>query len=110
MGHHRARVKHRGRSYHLGYYTTMGKVEQAKDVALRLLRHLERTKPEARPPSMEVIAKLTNMGAFDGDPEIMRLAALALSGRYNMVLKCRPKHGWGEYEYEVPEGIHDITF
>jgi|TARA_Y100001949_G_scaffold166403_1_gene163040 hypothetical protein len=111
MGHHRARIEHRGRAYHLGYYDTKFEVSLAKRVAAKLLRHLERTKPEARPPALEVIARLANMGTFDGDVEVMRLAALTLASRYNMVtgMKHRPGPAWGTYEVEVPEGIHDIT-
>ena len=85
MGNHRARVQHRGREYHLGYYDTQFEVDCAKVVALKLLRHLEQTKPAARPPSLEVIFKLTNMGAFDGDPVAMRDAALTLHFRHKMM-------------------------
>jgi hypothetical protein len=110
MGHHRARVAHRGREYHLGYYNTQFEVCLAKLVATKLLRHLERTKPEARPPSLEVVAKLANMGAFDGDPEIMRHAALTLHFRYKMVkgMKHRPR-GYGVLDEVVEAGVHDIS-
>ncbi len=110
MGHHRARINHRGRAYHLGYYDTQFEVILAKRVATKLLRHLERTKPAARPPSLEIIAKLANMGAFDGDPEIMRHAALALHFRYTMVKGMKHSdRGWGDLDIEVDPDIEDLS-
>ena len=110
MGHHRARINHRGRAYHLGYYDTQFEVILAKRVATKLLRHLERTKPAARPPSLEIIAKLANMGAFDCDPEILRHAALALHFRYTMVKGMKHSdRGWGDLDIEVDPDIEDLS-
>tara|TARA_Y100001949_G_C15703195_1_gene207598 strand:+ start:27 stop:392 length:366 start_codon:yes stop_codon:yes gene_type:complete len=108
MGHHRARANHRGREYHLGYYDTQFEVALAKRVAMKLLRHLERTKPVARPPSLEIIGKLVNMGAFDGDPEIMRHAALALHFRYTMVKGMKHAQSFGVLDVKDDPTVHDI--
>mgnify|MGYP001178468915 CR=1 FL=1 len=109
MGHHRARVAHRGREYHLGYFDTQFEVKLSKLVALKLLRHLERIKPHPQPPSLEVITKLANMGAFDGDPEIMLHAARALFFRSRMVKGMKHTRGYGVLDEVIEPGVHDIT-
>ena len=108
MDHHRARGQHRGREYHLGYYDTQFEVDCAKVVALKLLRHLEQTKPAARPPSLEVIFKLTNMGAFDGDPVAMRRAALTLHSRHKMVQGMKSTRGYGDLDVKDDPSVNGI--
>lgn len=108
MGNHRARVQYRGREYHLGYYDTQFEVDCAKVVALKLLRHLEQTKPAARPPSLETVSKLTTMGAFDGDPAAMRDAALTLHFRHKMMQGMRRTRGYGDLDTKDDPTVHDI--
>jgi|TARA_B110001454_G_scaffold12235_1_gene11238 hypothetical protein len=110
MGHHRARVAHRGREYHLGYFDTPFESKLAKAVATKLLRHLERIKPHPQPPSLEIITKLSNMGAFDSDPEIMLHAARALFFRYKMVKGMKHVKGYGDLDEVLEAGVDAAAF
>ena len=109
MSKQRARITYRGREHHLGYFDTQFEADCAKAVALKLLLRLERTKPAARPPSLDIVSKLVTMGTFDGDPETMRQAALALHFRYTMVKGMKHNtRGWGDNDMEVDPDIEDL--